>query len=484
VAISGRVATVDENGRRTVVHPAEVRGKWRNRRVAVRFLLVVFFLAVPWIRIAGKPLLALDLPGRTLIVAGALFRAHDAPMLLLLSLTFLLGFALLTALYGRVWCGWACPQTVFIEGLFRRIERGVEGNAFERRKLAGRPVSERLGKLVVKWSLYLAAASLIAHSVLAFVLGPETLRAMIAEGPSASPAAFGFAMFVTALALADFGWFREQFCIFICPYGRIQSIFQDRATRTVTYDARRGEPRAKIRSKTPAFAPDALPAASGEFPPKSGDCVDCRRCVTACPTGIDIRNGSSQLECIACTACMDACDDVMFRLGRERGLIRYASEEEIAGEARPRSRLRGRALAYHALLAVSVGSLGFLLGGRKMAMVEIFKTRGEPFVELRDGDAAAPYANLFMAELSNQTGEPIEIELSLEGAGSLVMPNNPVRLAPGEYLRNPFTVRFAKSALSLGRGKAVVNVRSRSIAGAALERSEEKKQEVTLVGPF
>lgn len=448
------IATVGENGRRKVVHPTEVSGRWNRRKTIVQRLLVAFLLVLPWISIAGKPMLLLDVIHGKFSVLGMPFRAHDLPILLLIVLIFLLAIALVTALYGRVWCGWACPQTVFIEGVFRQIERWIEGDAYERRKAENAPFSEIITKRIMKWTAFSFVALTISHSLLAVFVGPDEVRAMIASGPSASPGTFLFMVVSTLVLLFDFGWFREQFCIFVCPYGRIQSIFQDESTVTVAYDVKRGEPRGKPAAVT-------------------GDCVDCFRCVKVCPTGIDIRNGSGQLECIACTACIDACDDVMSRLGRKQGLIRYAAVKP--------SRFSRRAWVYLILLVLTIGGLIAVVGGREAAMVEVFKVRGEPFVEISDADTEHRYANLFMTEISNQSESSVEIEFALDPVSAvvLVMPNNPTRLAPGEYLRTPFTIRFSKSILDSGRTKTKVNVRVHS-----KERTDQKVKEVTLVGPF
>jgi len=448
------LATVGENGKRKVVHPTEVLGRWNRRKTYVQRVLVTFLLALPWITISGKPMLLLDVFHGKFSILGMPFRAHDLPILLLVALTFILGIALVTALYGRVLYGGACPQSVLIEGGFCQIERWIEGDAYARRRAENAPFSEVITKRVLKWGAFLIVAMTISHSLLAVFVGPDEVRAMIASGPSESPGLFAFMLVSTLVLLFDFGWFREQFCIFVCPYGRIQSIFQDESTVTVAYDVKRGEPRGK-----PALV--------------SGDCVDCLRCVKVCPTGIDIRNGSSQLECIACTACIDACDDVMSRLGRKQGLIRYAAPQ-------PRSFSR-RAWVYLILLLATIGGLAAVVGGREVAMVEVFKVRGDPYVEIADADSAHRFANLFMTEISNQSDSSVEIEFAIKATSNvvLVMPNNPTKLAPGEYLRTPFTLRFEKSILETGRAKTKVTVR---ITGK--EKTEEKVKEVTLVGPF
>ncbi len=451
---------MDEKGRRQTVHPTEVQGRWKTRKGIVQWALLMFFLAIPWLTIAGRPFLRLDVSQGEFHILGIFFRAHDAPMILFLALSFLLFFALMTVLYGRVWCGWACPQTVFIERLFRVVEGWIEGPALERRRRETQPWdAERVFRATGKWIVYFLISVVITHSFVAIFTGPEKLAQMIAEGPEASWGTFLFVLFSTALILFDFGWFREQFCIFVCPYGRIQSVFQDDETKTVAYDVQRGEPR------------------------KIADCIDCKRCVQVCPTGIDIRDGASQLECIACTACMDACDDVMARLKKPLGLIRYASERELKQPTQTRTKMRwirGRSITYAGLLVLVLGLMFWTVSQRGLAMVEVFKTRGQPYLTLADGKVA----NLFMAEISNQTQAPLEIRFTIQDpALELVMPNNPVTLKKGQYLKNPFTVKLASGLFREGKLKADLWVESKSL-DAESSSVEETRKEITLIGPL
>lgn len=457
MALPTRTRTLDEKGHRKWIQPLEVKGIWQSRRRILRYGLIVFFLALPWLRIQGRPALLLNIFERKFFVFGLLFQAHDVPLLFLLVFGFILFFGLLTTLFGRVWCGWACPQTVFIEGVFRKIEKHFRGP--------------------IRWVLYVLATLLITHSFLSLFVGPDRLREMIVAGPSESPIAFLFIVVSSAIVLLDFGWFREQFCIVACPYGRLQSIFQDEQTITVAYDHRRGEPRGTLRESRKGTP--------------TGDCVDCLRCVRACPTGIDIRNGSSQLECIACTACIDACDEVMRRLERRPGLIRYASLEEIEGKKDRNGKSflrRGRVWGYFVLFLGVMGTLAALMGNRDRVDIEILKTRGVPFVRV-DAPNGNLFSNSFVAEMISRSDTDLVLHFSVpdESASKVKMaiPNGPIRLKPGQILRQPMTLVFSTDALDHGKGDVRVRIRTVESGGEGRDRSENlEEKEVRLVGPY
>ncbi len=467
--------SLDEKGHRQALHPTEVKGRWQKRRLWVQSFLILFFLGLPWITIGGRPALLLNLAEGKFSVFGILFRAHDVPLIFLFVMGFVLLVGLATALYGRVWCGWACPQTVFIERVFRTVERWFEGDAYERRKAERLPMTAgRAMRIAGKWSVYVVVTLGITHSVLALFFGPERLAEMIARGPSSAPGAFLFMFVSSAILLFDFGWFREQFCIVVCPYGRIQSVFQDVRTKTIAYDSKRGEPRGALRKRTS----------------EKGDCVACNRCVQVCPTGIDIRNGPAQLECIACTACVDACDDVMVKIKKPLGLIRYASSEELEGRSYltvHQNLFSGRNLAYAAGLLAVIATVFGISRNRHLAMVEIFKNRGAPYVVSEVEKGEMTFSNVFITEIASRSIEPLRVrfEFAEESGAQLVMPNNPVRLPEGKMLRQPFTVRFPKRILR--EGKRAVRMRVRVDADGedlGSPRSEIQEKEITLIGPY
>lgn len=357
---SGRLAVLDEHGHRQKVHPAEVEGSWHRRVVSVRALLIGLFVAAPFVRVAGHPLLLLEIGARRFWVFGHSFNAQDAPFAFLVLSG--IGFSLIAmaSTVGRVWCGWACPQTVWLEGVIRPIERFFEGSASQRRRFEKAPWDlAKSARFAAKHVTFVAVATLVAHWAVSLFVPVEELLALWRGGPLAPRGVAPILFALTTLFFLDFAWFREQTCLVLCPYGRLQGSLQDRDTLLIGYDARRGEPRAKAGTAG------------------AGDCVDCKRCVAVCPTGIDIRDGL-QMECVGCTACIDACDDVMGKLARPKGLVRYASEEALAGGKT--QVIRPRTVGYGVALVVG------------LAVVASFVRRYEPFEAnvLRAG--GVPYA--------------------------------------------------------------------------------------------
>ncbi len=389
------LGTMKPDGTRIKLHPADVKGKWMTRRRVVFALLIVLYLVMPLIQIGGKPAIQLDAGARRFFLFGATFNAQDFWMVLLLVLSFAFGLLAVTAWRGRVWCGWACPQTVFLEGVYRPIEHFFEGSREQRLKLDAAPwTAKKFGLRAAKSTVFLFVSLNIAQAAAAIFVGPRELLSMIMEGPGAHSTAFFLVMGFTAVLMFNFTWFREQFCVVLCPYGRLQSVLHDKDSITVSYFEKRGEPRGKV-----AKAPTAAP---------KGDCVDCNRCVVVCPTGIDIRNGL-QMECLACLQCVDACDDVMHKLKRPPELIGFASHHELIGDRR--TVMRPRLAVYAALMLLSLGTLGFSLATRTPFESNVIRTRGSnPFVI--DDDAIR---NPFEIHLVNKNPEPSRFHLSLSG---------------------------------------------------------------------
>ena len=311
-----RLTTTDEQGHRIFLHPEDVTGPWKNRRFLLYWFLIILYLVLPWVYINGKPALMLNIFKREFTFLGSTLYGVEPILIFLVIASGLFFIAFITSLYGRVWCGWACPQTVFIQSIFLKIETLIEGSARVRRELDAAPMSfNKLFKRILKWSIFTLISLHIAHTFVGYFVGPRELFFITMHSPLEHFGLFTATMIISTIFLIDFGWFREQFCLIACPYGRMQSVMMDENSLVIAYDKKRGEPRR---------------GSQGISKEAEGDCINCYNCVKVCPTGIDIRHGS-QLECIACTNCIDACDEIMEKIKKPKGLIRYSSENELNG---------------------------------------------------------------------------------------------------------------------------------------------------------
>jgi cytochrome c oxidase accessory protein FixG len=409
VAPQERLASLQADGTRKYVHPADVSGKWTTFRTIVYVVLGAVLLGLPWLRIHGRPAILLDIPRRQFFLAGEVFGAQDGALLLFLFTGLGFGLLVLTSIAGRMWCATACPQTVFTEGVYRRIERLIEGPANERLKLDRAPWSaKKLGKRTVKWLAYTVVSLFIAHAILGYFFPVRDLVAILRVGPAAHPEAFAWTMAITALLLFDFGWFREQFCVVMCPYGRLQSVLTDKDSLVVGYDRQRGEPRGKLHVLG------------------NGSCVDCHRCVAVCPTGIDIRDGL-QLDCIGCTACIDACDAIMIKTKQPVGLIRIDSQQGLEGKPKA-SLFRPRLIAYAVAGLVGATVFGVVLARRTPFEATFARTSGA--VAAIDGD---DLRSVLRVRVTNQRPEPIHCHLV-----SKTRPEASLIIAPAELTLVPF----------------------------------------------
>ncbi|MDQ8190302.1 cytochrome c oxidase accessory protein CcoG [Roseibacillus persicicus] len=409
------VTTINDDGSHYVLHPADVRGKFTVMRRLVAAVMLFVYVALPWIQINGNPAVFLDVAHRRFHLFGLTLAPQDLWVLFFLISG--LGFTLffVTSLLGRLWCGWACPYTIFLEHIFRRVERLIDGDAPARRKLAAAPWNfEKIWKRVLKHGIYILSAFLIAHIFLSYFVSLKSLYGYMRENPLAHFTPFAVAAFLTVVLYGCFAFFREQFCIIMCPYGRIQSVLTDDDTMIIGYDEKRGEPR----------------GAKGKV---EGDCIDCRRCVNVCPTGIDIRNGL-QIECIGCSACVDACDEIMVKVGRPKGLVRYDSLNGLAGLKR--RILRPRIFLYLGLAGLGTAAMiGAVTQRARPYTWSVTRMQGPPYYT--DGNAVR---NHYQVLLINKRNQPATVTFDLVNppAGfNLSGENEPLPMEPKSELERP-----------------------------------------------
>ncbi len=396
-----RIATVDAKGKRKWVFAQKPKGKFYNIRTWVSWGFFVLFFALPFIKVNGRPLFLFNIPDAKFIIFGKIFWPQDFFIFGLTMVTFIIFIVLFTAAFGRLFCGWVCPQTIFMEMLFRKVEYLIEGDAAKQKILKNSPwTTEKIRKKTIKHIVFYLLAFIIANFFLAYIIGMDELVKIITEPVSKHVIGFMSILLFSGIFYGVYAYFREQACTVVCPYGRLQSVLLDRNSMIVAYDHKRGEPRGKYKKNQPAEL-------------NTGDCIDCFQCVKVCPTGIDIRNGT-QMECVGCTACIDACDKMMDAVGRPRGLVRYASENGIAEGKK--LRYTGRMKFYTVLLIFLTGILATLLLTRKDIDGTIVRTRGQLYQE-RGTDSLS---NLFNIKIINKTIKDIPVTLHLEGDAATI----------------------------------------------------------------
>ncbi len=415
------LGTINDDGSRAFVHPHDVRGRFNFVRRGVFAVLIGIYAILPWIPVNGAPAVFLDIGNRRFHLFGQTFVSQDFWLVffLITGLAFLLFY--LTALFGRIWCGYACPQTVFLDGVYRRVERWMEGDAFRRQRLdaanwTGEKILRRGGKQVA----YVLISLIIAHLFIAYFVSIPGLYRMMGESPVRNLTVFLWVFVTAGILYFNFAWFREQLCIIVCPYGRLQSALIDDDSIVIGYDEKRGEPRGRVSD------------------PNAGDCIDCYRCVNVCPTGIDIRQGL-QMECIGCSACIDACDDVMKRIDRPAGLIRYDSMNGLAGRA---TRLaRPRTILYTVLLLIGAGVFLFSLSQVSSFTGSVTRMTGAPYYQQQNG-----VRNHFHVRVINKSKDPAGFGISaVSGAEGLTWstPETPLRLEPNQERVTPLFVSIS-----------------------------------------
>ena len=441
------ITTAHKDGRRKWVYPRKVNGKFFRWRTRFSWLLLAIMVAGPFITIGGNPLLMMNIPERKFVVLGQIFWPQDMIIFAVAMLLFLTGVVIFTAAFGRLWCGWACPQTVMMEMVFRKIEYFMEGDAHHQRALADAPWNaNKITRKLAKQAVFYATSFLVGNILLSYIIGWRELWRIVTDPPSAHMTGLGFMIAFSLLFYAIFARFREQACTFICPYGRFQSALLDENSIVVAYDHKRGEKRGPLKNGFKAFARKSLGL---------GDCVSCNQCVSVCPTGIDIRNGT-QMECVHCTCCMDACDSVMAKVGQPQGLIRYASLNAI--EWGKPLRYTPRLKLYTLVLCVLASLLAVLIFTRSDVEATLLRAPGSLFQQMPDGH----YSNLYTVRLVNKTSDDLQCELKLESpAGSLqVMGQSGLTVPSQKSAQYSVILELESSALQSGTTPLVLGLYS------------------------
>lgn len=435
------ISTVDKRGKRVWVYPRKSHGKFTTWRARFGYGLLALLFAGPFISIGGEPLLMINIIERRFVFFGQVFWPQDFLIFVIGFITFILFVTLFTVAFGRLFCGWACPQSVFMDQVFRRIEHIVEGDWKQRQALDKGPLTaDKLGKKTLKHVLFFSISFLIGNTLLAYIIGSDELLNMVREPAALHTGGLISMVVFSGVFYANFAFFREQACTTVCPYGRLQGVLMDRKTIVIAYDHVRGEARGLYRK--------------GEVRSEvgKGDCVDCKACVHECPTGIDIRNGT-QLECVNCTACIDACDNMMRGVGLPTGLIRYASEDEIT-DKKP-FRFNARMKAYTAVLIVLVGVLSTLIIMRTDTETTLLRTPGMLFQTQPDGRIS----NLYAIKTMNKTHHDLPIRLELMNVqGEIKLIGKVMDLKAGELGQGELFIVLANDQLEGMKTKLVIGV--------------------------
>lgn len=424
-----QLATVTDEGKRKWVYPKKPSGRFHKARIFVSAILLLILILTPFINVNGHPFMLFDFLNRKFILFGVLFGPHDFHLLVIAMISLIVFVILFTAVFGRIFCGWACPQTIFMEMVFRKIEYWIEGDSKDQRKLIAAPWKGiKFIKKLTKQLIFFAIAFFISNIFLSYIIGIDELLKIINDPPSEHiQGLFAITVF-SGIFYFVFSNFREQACTVVCPYGRLQGVLLDGDSIVIAYDNVRGEPRRRFKRE--------------EGWENRGDCIECYQCVEVCPTGIDIRNGI-QLECVNCTACIDACDDIMDKIKRPRGLIRYASLNSI--EKKAKWRFTPREIGYSALLTVLVSVFVILLLNRTDFSVTILRTAGLLYQE-QPNDMVS---NLYDLNMVNKTFNEIDLELKLENIdGELKLVGKDILMEPQGNIDAKFLILLPKSELS------------------------------------
>lgn len=418
------ISIVNKEGGRKWIYPKKPKGKFYNSRTIVSIFLLAFLFGMPFIKINGHPFMLFDIVERHFIVFGLVFTPQDFYLFVLLIISVIVALIVVTVIAGRIFCGWMCPQTIFLEMVFRKIEYLIEGDYTQQIALNNSSWnSKKVFKKFSKYSIFFILSFIIANTFLAYIIGIDKLWTIVTDSPSNHTTGLSAILIFTAAFYFVFAWFREQACIMVCPYGRLQSVLLDRKSVVIAYDYVRGEPRGKLNDKN------------------KGDCIDCGLCVRVCPTGIDIRNGT-QLECVNCTACIDACDSIMREIKRPEKLIKFASMENIISKTK--FKITPRVTGYFAVLLILITTLSVLFAKRKDIDVTILRTPGTLFQNQPDEKVS----NIYNFKISNKTFSEIPIDIKLEkGEGEIKIIGNSINVKPLEIYEGTLLIILPKKSI-------------------------------------
>ncbi|HRE42152.1 MAG TPA: cytochrome c oxidase accessory protein CcoG [Ignavibacteria bacterium] len=440
-----RISILNDKGKRKWIYPKKPSGKFYRLRTILSWFLLLVLFGLPWIKTDGHPFILFNILERQFIIFGKAFGPQDFYLIVIFAITAIVFLILFTIIYGRIFCGWICPQTIFLEMVFRKIEYLIDGDANKQKSLSKQQLNAaKLFKRILKYSIFFVISFVIANTFLSYIIGTDELIRIITDNPanhiSGLIAITGFS---TAYFLV-FSLVREQVCILACPYGRLQGVLLDKNSIVISYDFERGEPRGHIKR--------------GETNRTDGDCVDCFQCVDVCPTGIDIRNGT-QLECINCTACIDACNNIMDKVGFEKNLIKYASYNQIK-EKKP-FRFTARIAGYTGVLIILIGLLTILLVNRKDINVNILRTPGMFFQEMPENKIA----NIYDVKIYNKTFDEQNIFFKSED-GTIEL-----KILSGDGIISPMSHKDIK--LMISKNKDAIKSTSDKIEIKVLSGNEE-----------
>lgn len=422
------LATIDQRGNRLWVYPTKPKGPLYTARSVISIFLLAFLFGAPFVKFGKNPMLLFDVIHRKFFIFGLIFWPQDIYLFVLSTIALAVFVILFTAAYGRLFCGWICPQTVFLEMVFRKIEFLIEGNGPRQRQLDRAPMSAgKFFKKGIKHAIFFGLSFLIGNTFLSYFIGIDRLKDIVTSPPTDHFTGFVLMVLFSLIFYGVFSWFREQACTLVCPYGRLQSVLLDTNSIVVMYDFKRGEPRGPIARQGERTA--------------TGDCIDCDACVRVCPTGIDIRNGT-QLECVNCTACIDACNRVMTGVNLPPGLIRYASQDSI--ETGKRKLFTTRIKLYLFVFAALVTVISVQLIRRTSVEATVLRTAGSMFEELPGGEIR----NVYTISIINKTDEELPVELKMvspQGQISLLGPA--LQIPPQGQRESVFSIQLAKAGL-------------------------------------